>query len=232
MISNSDLFFSRAKQFQDSRKEIMDVYEEKMKNLEDARGSKFFVNESKKVEAEKDNALKSLKDEYREYFRISLDAMSKANYGRKMVAPTEEELRTLQLLKMKENISLEELDCAANTLENNSTCIEVLKEITRKQGYVRNYQSVNKEMSISTVENTIKSIGRELHDFMQYDTSRAARLALERHNNLYGETPSEKPLSKRRLFQSKEECYHEFMAGLTDDNLTAFCKAVDGADNE
>lgn len=54
----------------------------------------------KKATDARDGALSALKGEYAEDFRISLDAMSKANASRKMTPPTEEELRTLLPLKV------------------------------------------------------------------------------------------------------------------------------------
>lgn len=229
MIKNSELFFIKAKDFQNKRKEIMDTYETRAAQLEDARGSKYFDDEMKKATETRDSALSALKGEYAEYFRISLDAMAKANGSRGMTPPTDEELRLVQLLKMKDSVTEQELDAAANTLKGNTTCLAILTEIAHKQGFLRGYMSYSdsKEMPTDTAADTVKGLHSSIREFMEYDTPRAARVARQHHEQLYGAVPDAPALPKRPLFDSKTECYKE-LAGLSGDALTAFCKAVDG----
>lgn len=229
MISNSDLFYSRAKEFQNKRKDIVDTYEKRAAQLEDARGSKYFDDEMKKATDTRDSALSALKGEYAEYFRISLDAMAKANGSRGMTPPTDEELRLVQLLKMKDSVTEQELDAAANTLKGNTTCLAILTEIAHKQGFLRGYMSYSdsKEMPTETAADTVKGLHSSIREFMEYDTKRAARIAQEHNARMYGTTGNEPALPKRDLFDTKAGCYAE-LAGLSGDALTAFCKAVDG----
>ena len=226
MIKNTDLFYTRAKEYQDKRKGIVDEYEARMKALEDAKGSKYFTDEAKKAEDKRDEALTALKGEYGEYFRISLDAMSKANAARKMTPPTEEELRTLQLLKMKDKPTEAELAAAANTLKGNATCLSVLTEIAHNAGYMRGYMgySETKEMPVEEADAAIKRLASCMRDFMNFDTPRAARIAEEHNERMYGVTPK---LRKRPLFEDKAGCFYE-VARMGGDTFTAFCNAVDG----
>ena len=199
MIKNTDLFYNRAREYQNKRKVIMDCFEKRVKSLEDTRGSKYFDDEMKKATDARDGALSALKVEYAEYFRISLDAMSKGNASRKMTPPTEEELRTLQLLKMKDKPTETELQAAANTLKGNTTCLSVLTEIAHNA----------------------------VRDFMDYDMPRAARTAQNYHETVYGTIPDAPALNKRPLFDDKAGCFYEVYR-LSGDALTAFCTAVDG----
>ena len=229
MIANTTLFYTRAKEYQDKRKGVIDTFDSHMKALETAKGSKYFEDEAKKAEDTRDEALKALKDEYGEYFRISLDAMSKANASRKMTPPTEEELRTLQLLKMKDKPTEAELAAAANTLKGNATCLSVLTEIAHNAGYMRGYMgySETKELPVSDVEDTIRGLHNSVREFMDYDTPRAARVAREHNERMYGATPNAPALPKRPLFEDKAGCFYE-VARMGGDTFTAFCNAVDG----
>lgn len=236
MISNSELFFIKAKDFQNKRKAIMDTYETRAAQLEDARGSKYFTDEMKKATDARDNALSELKSEYRESFRIALDGMSKANGNRGTTPPTQEQLAILQVLQMRGIVDepyraafQKDLDRAANTCADNAMCISVLNDISRKNGFIRGYHSTAKEMSVEDVDRVIKNLTDVLPDFMEHDTKRAARIVQERNARLYGTTGNEKPLPKRPLFDSKADCYAEFTHGLlSGEALTAFCAAVDG----
>lgn len=229
MIKNTDLFYTRAKEYQGKRAAIVDEYEKRMKALEDAKGSKYFTDEAKKAEDKRDEALTALKDEYNGYFNIAFDAMRKANAARKMTPPTEEELRTLQLLKMKEKPTEAELAAAANTLKGNVTCLSVLTEIAHNAGYMRGYMgySETKEMPVEEAEAAIKGLASSVRDFMDYDTPRAARLAQNHHETLYGVNPNATPLPKRPLFEDKAGCFYE-VARMGGDSLEAFKNAVDG----
>lgn len=229
MIKNTDLFYTRAKEYQGKRAAIVDEYEKRMKALEDAKGSKYFTDEAKKAEDKRDEALTALKDEYNGYFNIAFDAMRKANAARKMTPPTEEELRTLQLLKMKEKPTEAELAAAANTLKGNVTCLSVLTEIAHNAGYMRGYMgySETKEMPVEEAEAAIKGLASSVRDFMDYDTPRAARVAQNHHETLYGVNPNATPLPKRPLFEDKAGCFYE-VARMGGDSLEAFKNAVDG----
>lgn len=226
-MKNTDLFFIRAKEFQGKRAGLVDAYEKKMQALEDTKGSRFFDDESKKAEEIKEEALKALKDEYNGYFRASLEAMSKANESRQMIPPTEEELRVLQMLKLKDKPTEAEFAAAANTLKGNPTCLSILTEMSHKAGYMRGYHSEAKEMPVDVADETIKGLHSSLRDFMDYDTTKAARLARAHKDNFYGVAPDAPALPKRRLFETKEECF-DIVANISGDYLAAFCSAVDG----
>ena len=229
MIANTTLFYTRAKEYQDKRKGIIDEYEKRLESLETAKGSKYFEDETKKAEDKKDEALKALKEEYGGYFNTHFEAMSKANASRKMTPPTDEELRTLQLLKMKDKPTEAELAAAANTLKGNVTCLSVLTEIAHNAGYMRGYMgySETKELPVSDVEDTIRGLHNSVREFMDYDTPRAARVAREHNERMYGATPNAPALPKRPLFEDKAGCFYE-VCGLAGDTLTAFENAVDG----
>lgn len=228
MTTNTDLFYFRAKQYQDKRKGIIDEYEKRLESLETAKGSRYFEDEAKKAEDKRDEALKALKGEYYGYFNIAFDAMRKANASRKMTPPTEEELRTLQLLKMKEKPTEAELAAAANTLKGNATCLSVLTEIAHNAGYMRGYMDYSeiKEMPVDEAETTIKGLASSVRDFMDYDTPRAARIARNHNEMLYGVAPDAPALPKRPLFEDKAGCFYE-IARMNPDSLKAFENAVD-----
>lgn len=229
MIKNTDMFFKRCKEYQDKRKGIIDEYEARIKALEDAKGSKYYTDETKKAEDKKDEALNALKAEYNAYFNTHFEAMKKANGSRAMTPPTEEELRILQLLKMKEKPTEAELAAAANALKGNVTALGVLTEISHNAGYMRGYMSYaeNNEMPVAEVDETIKGLASAVRDFMDFDTGKAARIARGHQERIYGVDQDAPALPKRPLFEDKEACFYE-VARMGGDSFNAFCNAVDG----
>lgn len=235
MISNTDLFYARAKTYQERRAAIVSSYDTRMKALERTKGSVYYTDECKKAAAAKEQNLTALKAEYWEYFNIAFKAMREANAGRSMTPPTEAELRTLQLLKMRDKPTEAELDAAAKTLKGNVMCLSILTEISHSAGYLKSYEKYaeTKEMSITTAEGTIDGLYKAVRDFMDYDTTKAARISREAHERQYGLTEADKnrELPKRPLFETKAECF-EIIAGLSGDRLEAFKNAVDVKEKE
>lgn len=227
-MTNTDYFYSTAANFQNKRKEIMDAYEKRMKALEDTRGSRYYTEEAQKAEETRDAGLKALRAEYGEKFNSSLRLMQDANAKRGTVAPTEEELRIVQALKMRDSVTEGELTAIANALKNSPLCLSIVQETAAKNGILRNYKGFYnaQEMPVEYAETALKTLSTGLRDFIQADTRKAARIAQERQERLYGSTQDARPLPKRALFQTKEECFRE-IAGLEGAEYRSFCAAVD-----
>lgn len=227
-MNNTNVFFALMKKYQDDRNEIISSYETRVKQLEPTRGSVYFTDEMKKAEDEKDAALKQLKGEFWDYISKPLYEMRITNKNRGMTPPTEEELRLVQLLKMKENTNEAELRAAANTLKHNATCLSILAEIARKNNIYVNFITFadSKELPVDAAETYINSLTEATKDFIEYDTTRASRVARKYHENIYGVDINAPALPKRRIFETKEECFEEFI-GLSGDAYTAFIEAVD-----
>lgn len=241
-MKNSENLFFHAKKYQDERKAIIEAYEKKIVSLEDARGSKLYDKESKKAAEERDNALNSLKAEYSRGFDSILNEMRNASESRGATPPTEEELRIVQALKLKETATQGELDRIANAVKNNGLCLSIVQDVAKKNGIVRNYLSLctEKAMPAAGVEDCIKSLSACIRDFVNYDTQKAARLAREAHERVYGKIdetkPAEKtlggwasgytPVPKRPLFDTKEG-FFSVVANMKGEELAAFCASVD-----
>ncbi len=237
MIKNTDLFYTRAKEYQDKRKGVIDAYDQKIEKLEKAKGSQLYTEETQKAEKEKNDALEALKSEYRGYFDISLKAMSDANNARGITPPSQDQLAILQALKMRSKPTNDteraafqrELDRVANSCADNAMAISVINDIARDCGMIRGYHSTANEMSVEDADRFITNLKAALPDFMEHDTSRAARVAADYHAQHYGTTGNETPLPKRALFEDKAGCFSELTHGyLTGDGLAMFSAAVDG----
>lgn len=226
MIKNSETLYRRAKEFQNKRKSIVDHYEDRMKSLEDMRGSKYYTDEGKKANDEMKAELDKLINEYSAYFDVTLSAMNNANVKRGAIAPTDEELRLITALKMRDSISEEELIRVAQSLKGNPMCLAVVDEVAKKNhisGSFLKYAEA-KEMPVDTVASAIEAIRDGLNDFMRYDTRRAARRVVELRKQQYG---TEYDAPKRDLFDSEEGFYKEMWPGLEGHTLKLFTEAVD-----
>lgn len=229
MITNTDLLFSRMKEYQDKRKAVMDEYEKRLEWLEDKRGSEYFTEEEKIARDKRDEALQTLRGEYDESARTAIKAMKEANDKRPAAAPTEEELRIIQMLKLRDTVSEEELSMIANSVKNNALALDVVAEVARKNGILRDYRSICTEnrLSPSYVSDKLEFLSDNVFDFLAHDTARAARLGAAYREQHYGIQGDERNLAKRPLFETKEDFFKQ-TAWLEGDTLSRFMEAVDG----
>ncbi len=226
MGKNSDLLFDLSLNFQNKRHEVMGRFEKKLCDLEDKRGSKFYETEVKKAQDERDNELEPLKAAYLKEAGMLIGDMRRAGSRRSISAPTAEELRLLETLKMRKKVSEEEIERLANSMQT-PAAVEVLREIASENGYVGHIDAISdREMTQKTVENIVKSLTESVRDFATHDTSRAARKAYEIRARNYG--VGNETIPKRPLFTDKEGFYDELAPYLTGTRKTAFFEATDG----
>ena len=227
-MTNSELFYRKSLDFQNRRKAIVDEYEKRIADLQDMKGSKYFTTETEKAVAKRDAELATLKEEYRGNLRTIFDAMSKSNRRRSVKAPTQDELNIVSALKMRDSISPEEFETIANSLRGNRMCLQILQETAHKMGVMRSFMhyAEDADFGLSQVDEIIDSTAKGMNDFIEYDTVRAARVAMEHHARLYGSTGDEKPLPKRPLFETMEGCFADLF-GVAGDSYQALCRAID-----
>lgn len=227
MLTNSELFYRNAKKYQDDRARINENYEKQLESMKDKQGSEFYATESERLKKERDDSLTALKKDTGNTLLSVIDTMRRANAKRTTAAPTDEQVRILQVLKMRDNVTERELTEAAKSLENCPLGLSVIQEIAGKNGVIRNYRRFynGDKMPSEFASSALDTLEYETKDFLAYDTKRTARISAEYQRAHYGDDNS-RPLPKRPLFDEKADCFKEL--GIAPDNLDGFIAAVDG----
>ena len=229
-MTNSETFYTLAHEFQTKRGEITSAYDSRMKAIETTKGSEYYLTESKAATEKRDSSLKALKKDYSSKFNAVLRAMSEANNRRTVAAPTADELAIVQALKLRDSVTVEELERAAAAVCHSELCLAALQEISHKMGFFGHNYLARLDlggMSVTTVNRHIDALAKETRDYLEYDTKKSARLAADFYTAHYGTSENEPPIAKRKLFESKSGCFAELI-GLDGADLSAFCAAVDG----
>lgn len=230
MITNTEIFFVRAKQFQDKRAEIMDEYEHGVETVEKFRGSRGFDEELKRLQEKRDADLTELQEKYRSSFWTIFGGMMDAIGRRSMTAPTNAQLNLLQTLKLKKKVTLEECQRIAEAVKDNPLALGVVTEIARDNNLHVSFEDLCPEMSSERASQIVTNMKNSTEDFLLYDTTKASRLAKTYHENHYGDSTGSR-LPKRKFFENKEGCFL-MLAGLDREELAKFSKAVDGQGGE
>ena len=226
MKRNSDRFYEVSLNFQNQRKLTVDKFESRMRELEKAKGSKYFDEQSQAAIEEKNSKLKALQSSYQAQVKDIFADMRKVNNSRKMQPPTEQQLAILNGLKLREHLSYDDIITAANSLCDNRFCLSVLNEIAHKNNVIGcNVMSFAKSDSftIGEVENIISNAEKSIKDFVEYDTADSVRRIASQRAEHYGNSYT---LPKRPLFESKEQCFIS-LCGLSESNWMDFEFAID-----
>lgn len=133
MTNRTQYFTDAVQAYRNKLRGIWADYDEKMRRLEQYKGSKGYDKDKAKADAERDAAISALQDTYRETLFKITDRMRESATTREMIAPTQEQLALLQALQMREKIDRNELEQAGRTLKDCPVALSVLDEIATKQ---------------------------------------------------------------------------------------------------
>lgn len=229
MLPNTVELYKHAQVFQNKRARIIAEYERYMKSIETAKGSAYYDDHSTTARTKRDDELKALRSEYSNRLFTIIDDMKRNNndLSRRVIsAPTSEQLRIVQALKLIDKPTKSDIISAANAVADNALCMGIVQELASVNGVSRSMLPSAKEMDSSVVNDYIVSLKDQLRDFLQYDTSRAARVVQDSNRMTYGDSIEDASLPKRKTFEDRDEFYDMFV-GLGGDSLKAFCEAVD-----
>ena len=223
MITNTELCFINAKEFQDKRSGLMNEYEENLKKLDRFKGSRAYDEDRKKLDDKLESDLTDLRTRYRHGFNTVLGSMVDAIGKRSVSAPTNDQINLLNVLKMKKKVTLEDCQRTAEAVKDNPIAVSIVSEIAQDHGYHESFDYLCPEMSTQRASDIVTGMKNEIEDFLQYDTTKASRASKRHHEIHYG--TSDTPLTKRPIFNTQEEFYKGM--GLEGNDLSQFSNIVD-----
>lgn len=223
MITNTELYYTKMKAFQDKRAELTDAHDKKVKALERFKGSKGYEEDLKKENERFETELTALRDEYRPGLLTVFGGMMDAIGKRSVSAPTNDQVNLLNVLKMKKRVTLEECQRTAEAVKDNPIAVSVVTEIAHDHGIMQSFDYLCPEMSSQKASDIVTGLKNGMEDFLQYDTTRASRIAKKYHEEHYGAV--EGGLTKRKLFTDQADFYRE--EGFDPETLRQFSEIVD-----
>lgn len=144
------------------RTEARELYHASLTRLEPMRGSPYFVDEQKAAREKRTATVEAAQAAARSATRAIFEEM-KANAAKiQTEPPTPEALAILQTLQMRENVTTEELQEAAQAMGGNSLALAVIDDLARKNGRITNYASaMSTKLSRQAAESIIADMQHE-----------------------------------------------------------------------
>lgn len=218
----SEQFHQAVQQFHDRQREITRAYENEMKGLQRFAGSAGYSEDVQSAQAERDKALTALRLEYEPRFGAILDSMATAAQAQPMTAPAAEQLATLEVLKMREKLSRDELQKAMNAMAGCPVALGVLRELAAKHeimgmGVTVAGATMDTDQALHTIGTLRRSCGNLLRGETTYTTMNIDGAGLTAVINKMAAFPN--TVTKTNGFQKVEP---------NKEAVAAFCRAVDG----
>lgn len=226
-MSNTTSLYRTVAAFMQARSEAVEEYRLMTRRYAPARGSELHTNEMDKARKKRDKTISDAQFIAKQEIRETLKAMAEKAYKIKMQPPTEEQLRILQMLNLKERLTEAECIGAANAMDGNATALALVDELATKSGVV--HIPFARSMAVKTYDPAtaryaIKELAEACYEIVNNTTgaSKVALLAKQRHQRQYGGTFDPYELPQEEPFKDESDFYEQMNIP-----LSAFSAAVD-----
>ncbi len=154
-MTNTERYFKNIQWFRKDLREIDARYKPEYDRLERFRDSESYISSKKVLDDQRQKEVDALRREAQQRITAVVDAMERTYMERPSSAPSPDQLRLLETLKMRESIGKDELREAANTLKGCPVAERVLEEIARKNGHP---MILSQELSGDEVRRNLQSL--------------------------------------------------------------------------
>lgn len=231
MIKRTQWIFDAIDMFMKARADAKEEYVAAMRRIESARGSAFYTEEQKKAAEKRGAAVSEAAAVARKDIDDALESMRNYVREKPMPAVSEEQIRILQLLRLKESVSKAELDAAACSMAGHGVALGLLDEMAAANGIYGNYVSMAKggltgEAALAQINSVASACYRILNQKHNANSVRAG--AAELHAKHWG---GGKPVDYDSLpDQSRYANEAEFFNAVVSCGYDTFSATVDPAD--
>ena len=197
-------------EFTNIRAEARDAYLAVMKEIRDAEGTKYYRDRERAAAEKRRDTVNAAKQACQKILNEEFADMKKRNRSRKMASPSEEQLRLLQMLSMRENVTESELQAAANAMQGNGAGLGMIHELARKHHILLDFSQYANEYDIAQAEEAIDALARRCQKVLQTGAKYSSYAAAKWHHDHYKTPINEDDLPQQAPFDS-EFAFERFM---------------------
>lgn len=172
-MTNTKAYFFNVTGFIDDMKEIWQRYDSEVKRMEPYKGSEGYKDRMKQAEAERDEAVKEMRNIYRKRFDDTLSKMKETLDHRPIVFPTQEQAAMLTVLQMREKLTRDELDRTADQMEGCPVALSVLDDLAKKHNII--HGRYNQEADPGWFAQKVATLERTANELRQAGVDAAGR---------------------------------------------------------
>lgn len=224
---NTTNLYRAVADFMTARSEAVEEYLLMTRRYASAKGSQMYIDKMDEAAKKRDKAISNAQSIAKREIRETLLAMVDKADKIKMQPPTEEQLRILQMLNLKERVTEAECVGAANAMEGNATALALVDELATKSGVLHTSFARSLAVKIydpATARQAIKELAEACYEIVNNTTGarKVALLTKQRHQRQYGGTFDPYELPQEEPFKDESDFYEQMNIP-----LSAFSSAVD-----
>lgn len=185
-MRNSERFYSEITDFRNTLREINKKYAPEYDRLARFQDSEGYAEAKAQIDAKRKSEVDALRQSTQATIDGVVDAMQTTYRSRPASAPTDEQLRLLSMLKLREKLTEDELRQASNSLKDCPIGMECIHELARKNGLTWHLEDA---LSSGEIQKSLDSMRRNAehlianltdpddrgHDFGNWDLWRLNR---------------------------------------------------------
>lgn len=227
-MTNTDILFSAIDTFMEEREKSRSAFLDTKRSCERLKGSEAYSEEMAAAQQKRDEAVNAAQAAARISINKALAGMRDQISNIRIEAPTDEMVRVLTVLKMRDHLTRAELDEAAAQMEGNGAGLAVIAELAGKNGIsgAQYLLQTKKRLTAEGARALLKVITDGSNSILRNRTgaARAAALYGESQAARYGSGSVDPDmLQQEKRYSSKAE-FFESITGVSFDTIT---KAVD-----
>lgn len=226
-MNNLEWYYHIVQKYREGLTRINTKFDEKIKAKAGYKGSAQYEKDIAAIEKGRMGEIAALRADCGSDFDRCLASMSKNAKNRPAVAPTEEQLRLIQLLKLKERVTREDLEHVANSMQECGLALSILEEIAREKE-ILGFHAGNKGVSDQFVTDAIRSFANNARTILSLDYCGDNGRQLDRCEGAFGAMPTMRSIEKFRVDvepQGPMDCAGRF-GGVPETAYKAFVEAV------
>lgn len=232
-MSNTTWYFHTVQKYRGELSRINAKYDRQLEEKKGYSGSAGYVRDVETINQKRAAEIKALRDECGDAFDRCIRSMEKNARERAAVPPTDEQMRLLQVLKLKSNITRDDLTHAARSMGDCGLALSTLEEIARDHG-ILGFHAGSTGVSDQFARDVIGNFAKSAKVTLSANRTNQRRQLMDPGglgDGQYGTLPKMENIQKFRLDvdpESAQDCASRW-GGVPSNVFEAFAAVVDGA---
>lgn len=228
-MKNTEYYYNTVRRYRQCLTEINDKFDEQLEAKSGYAGSPRYTEDVKAIERERTAEIAALRADCAESFDACLKSMKLHAQSRPAVPPTDEQMRLLQVLKLKSNITRDDLTHAAHSMGDCSLALSVLEEIAAEHD-ILGFHAGGVGVSDQFVRDAIREFAKSARTTLTLDRTNNRAALMRGTEGPHGTAPAFGNIEKFRLDvdpENAQDCAGRW-GGVPVELYATFCEAVGG----
>lgn len=197
-MKNVEYYFTIVQRYRKGLSEINAKFDKQIEAKAGYAGSPRYTEDVKAIERERTAEIAALRADCAESFDTCLKSMKLHAQSRPAVPPTDEQMRLLQVLKLKSNITRDDLTHAAHSMGDCSLALSVLEEIAAEHG-ILGFRAGGVGVSDQFVRDAIRAFAKSARTTLTLDRTNNRAELMRGTEGPHGTAPAFSNIGKFRL---------------------------------